>query len=79
MYRITYRTATDVSRVDNALAGSFEYFADAQDALDTGLFVEKYVTVCYAQHDSKDITGKTYVLKTYDQLTPTDRLCLRRI
>ena len=43
MYVVMYKTATRVSKVDNSLAGTFMYFADPKDALDTGLFCEKIV------------------------------------
>ncbi|WP_410742168.1 hypothetical protein [Citrobacter freundii] len=36
-YKVCYRTADQVSRVKNELAGSFMYFAEAQDAMDTGI------------------------------------------
>ena len=43
MYLVKYKTATQVSKVDNSLAGCFMYFADPEDAFNTGLFCEKIV------------------------------------
>lgn len=51
MWAVMYRTADNVSRVRNGLAGSFMYFAEAQPACDTGLYVEKLVLNTDETHD----------------------------
>lgn len=43
MYLVKYRTASQVSKVNNSLAGCFMYFADPEDAFNTGMFCEKIV------------------------------------
>jgi len=43
MYLVKYKTASQVSQVDNSLAGCFMYFAEPEDAFNTGLFCEKIV------------------------------------
>ena len=43
MYLVKYKTASQVSKVNNSLAGCFMYFADPEDAFNTGLFCEKIV------------------------------------
>lgn len=43
MYLVKYKTASQVSQVENSLAGCFMYFADPEDAFNTGLFCEKIV------------------------------------
>ena len=67
MYVVMYRTATHVSKVDNSLAGTFMYFADPYDALDTGLFCEKIVVYLDYQSDS-DYLGKFYEEATEQEI-----------
>ena len=43
MYLVKYKTASQVSQFENRLAGCFMYFADPEDAFNTGLFCEKIV------------------------------------
>ena len=43
MYLVKYKTVSQVSQVENSLAGCFMYFADPEDAFNTGLFCEKIV------------------------------------
>ena len=61
-YFVKYKTATMVSRIDNSLAGSFMYFADPQDAFDTGLFCEKVVVYVddFFPENRIDIFGKYF-------------------
>lgn len=62
MYLVKYKTASQVSQVENSLAGCFMYFADPEDAFNTGLFCEKIVVwvdvdlfpeCCYDMHKSR--------------------------
>lgn len=43
MYLVKYKTASQVSKVDNSLAGCFMYFAEPEDAFNTEFFCEKIV------------------------------------
>ncbi|RAW92433.1 MULTISPECIES: hypothetical protein [unclassified Photorhabdus] len=69
---IKYRTADQVSCVSNELAGCFMYFADARDAIDTGLFCQKLVSNYYSGDDRQDFLGKPFVIKNRDELTPDE-------
>ncbi|MBD2815954.1 hypothetical protein ID850_14540 [Xenorhabdus sp. Flor] len=69
---IKYRTATQVSRVSNELAGSFMYFANALDAIDTGLFCQKLVFDYWPGDERVDFLGKPFVIKSRDELTPEE-------
>ncbi|MBD2803053.1 hypothetical protein ID854_22055 [Xenorhabdus sp. M] len=65
---IMYRTANQVSRVSNELAGSFMYFANAQDAMDTGLFCQKLVLDYWSGDERFDFLGKPFVIKNRTEL-----------
>lgn len=69
---VKFRTATMVSRVDNSLAGSFMYFADADDALDTGLFCEKIVVWWESEYPfgdmETDVKGKYFRVATKEEI-----------
>lgn len=82
-YYVQYRTADQVSRVTNELAGSFSYYAEAQDALDTGMFCEKLLSPIWGDiSDSKpiDFLGKRFKVIRKENLSPqeTTFTCLRR-
>ena len=70
MYVVMYKTATMVSKVDNSLAGTFMYFADPKDALDTGLFCEKVVVWKRTEQDEPIIDGygKSYKEATEEEI-----------
>ncbi|CDH30047.1 hypothetical protein XBJ2_500022 [Xenorhabdus bovienii str. Jollieti] len=70
---IMYRTATQVSRVSNELAGGFMYFANAQDAMDTGLFCQKLVFDYWSGDERCDFLDKLFVIKNWDELTPDEK------
>ena len=73
-YKVCYRTADQVSRVSNELAGSFMYFATAQDAMDTGLFCQKVLIPVWelSIEDRSDFLGKRYEMISKDSLSPSD-------
>lgn len=73
-YKICYRTADQVSRVRNELAGSFMYFATAQDAIDTGLFCQKILIPVWELYieERSDFLGKRYEMISKDNLSPSD-------
>ncbi|MBD2804090.1 hypothetical protein [Xenorhabdus szentirmaii] len=66
---IMYRTANQVSRVSNELAGSFMYFANAQDAMDTGLFCQKLVLDYWSGDERFDFLGKPFLIKSRAELS----------
>ena len=68
MYVVMYKTATMVSKVNNSLAGTFMYFADPKDALDTGLFCEKVVVYLNRYSDQKDNLDKFYKEATEEEI-----------
>ncbi|MBD2816522.1 hypothetical protein ID850_17640 [Xenorhabdus sp. Flor] len=70
---IMYRTADQVSRVSNELAGIFMYFANAQDAMDTGLFCQKLVFDYWPGDERFDFLDKPFVIKRRDELTPDEQ------
>ncbi|MDE9495684.1 hypothetical protein KKJ09_19380 [Xenorhabdus bovienii] len=70
---IMYRTATQVSRVSNELAGGFMYFANAQDAMDTGLFCQKLVFDYWSGDERFDFLDKPFAIKNWDELTPKEK------
>ncbi|MDX6917836.1 hypothetical protein R9X49_22320 [Pectobacterium carotovorum] len=74
-YKVCYRTADQVSRISNALAGSFMYFAVAQDAFDTGLFCQKILTPVWELSIEKrfDVLGKRFELLSKDSLSHVDK------
>ncbi|MBI6547385.1 hypothetical protein [Xenorhabdus lircayensis] len=67
-----YRTATQVSRVSNKLAGSFSYYANAQDAIDTGLFCQKLVDDYWTGDERFDFLGQPFVIKSREELNPEE-------
>ncbi|WP_416777469.1 hypothetical protein ACNFJN_04490 [Xenorhabdus budapestensis] len=69
---IMYRTANQVSRVSNELAGSYMYFANAQDAMDTGLFCQKLVFDYWPSSKRFDFLDKPFVIKDSSELTPEE-------
>lgn len=73
-YKVCYRTADRVSRVSNELAGSFMYFATAQDAMDTGLFCQKVLIPVWelSIEDRSDFLGKRYEMISKESLSPSD-------
>ncbi|HBV2907961.1 hypothetical protein AAHD79_11040 [Citrobacter freundii] len=73
-YKVCYRTADQVSRVKNELAGSFMYFAEAQDAMDTGLFCQKILIPVWelSIEERSDFLGKRYKTLSKDSLSPSD-------
>lgn len=73
-YKVCYRTADQVSRVSNKLAGSFMYFAEAKDALDTGLFCQKLLLPVWelSIDDRKDFLGKDFELVNKADLISSD-------
>lgn len=73
-YKVCYRTADQVSRVKNELAGSFMYFAEAQDAMDTGLFCQKILIPVWelSIEERSDFLGKRYKMVSKDSLSPSD-------
>lgn len=73
-YKVCYRTADQVSRVKNELAGSFMYFAEAQDAMDTGLFCQKILIPVWelSIEERSDFLGKRYEMVSKDSLSPSD-------
>lgn len=63
MYLVKYKTASQVSQVENSLAGCFMYFADPEDAFNTGLFCEKiavWVDVDLFPESRRDTHGKWF-------------------
>lgn len=73
-YKVCYRTADQVSRVKNELAGSFMYFAESQDAMDTGLFCQKILIPVWelSIEERSDFLGKRYKMVSKDSLSPSD-------
>ncbi len=73
-YKVCYRTADQVSRVSNELAGSFMYFASAQDAMDTGLFCQKVLIPVWelSIEDRNDFLGKRFEMVKKENLSPTE-------
>ncbi|BET42730.1 hypothetical protein VNF293_27550 [Atlantibacter hermannii] len=73
-YKICYRTADQVSRVSNNLAGAFMYFAVAQDAMDTGLFCQKILIPVWewSMEERSDFLGKRFDVVSRENLSPTD-------
>ena len=65
-YKIVYLTANQVSKVSNELAGGFSYYADPNDALNTGLFCQKLTIPVYDyQNEPKtDFLGKRFNFST---------------
>lgn len=70
---IQYRTADQVSRVYNSLAGCYLYYANAQDALDSGLFCEKLIFPYYWGDERTDFLGKPFIIKDRDELTKEEQ------
>ena len=60
MYLVKYKTASQVSKVNNSLAGCFMYFADPEDAFNTGLFCEKIVVWVVFPESRRDPRGKRF-------------------
>ena len=63
MYLVKYKTASQVSQVENSLAGCFMYFADPEDAFNTGLLCEKivvWVDVDLFPESYYDVHGSSY-------------------
>ena len=63
MYLVKYKTASQVSQVENSLAGCFMYFADPEDALNTGMFCEKivvWVDIDLFPESRRDTHGKWF-------------------
>lgn len=71
--QIMYRTADQVSRVSNELAGSFMYFARADDAMESGLFCQKLVVPFWGDEDELDFLDKRFEVKKVSDLTPTEQ------
>jgi len=73
-YKVCYRTADQVSRVSNELAGSFMYFALAQDAMDTGLFCQKILIPVWGMSGKErfDFLGKRFEIVSKENLSPRD-------
>ncbi|GEM_PF-3052570 len=73
-YKVCYRTADQVSRVSNELAGSFMYFANAQDAMDTGLFCHKVLIPVWelSIEDRSDFLGKRFEMVKKENLSPAE-------
>lgn len=71
MYKVTYRTADQVSRVSNELAGSFMYFATGQDAMDTGLFCQKVLIPVWPgdREEKEDFLGKPFAFLLRDRMS----------
>ncbi|MCY0803406.1 hypothetical protein AB7W67_07385 [Providencia rettgeri] len=74
--QIMYRTADQVSRVKNELAGSFMYFARAEDAMETGLFCQKLVVPFWGDEDKFDFLDKRFEVKNTNNLSPTEQSLL---
>ncbi len=74
--QIMYRTADQVSRVSNELAGSFMYFARADDAMESGLFCQKLVVPFWGDEDKFDLLNKRFEVKKVSDLTPTEQSLL---
>lgn len=70
-YKVTYRTANQVSRVSNELAGSFMYFATAQDAMDTGMFCQKVLIPVWTgdREERQDFLGKPFAFLLRDRMS----------
>lgn len=70
-YKVSYRTADQVSRVKNELAGSFMYFANAQDAMDTGLFCQKVLIPVWdkSREERFDFLGKRFEIVSKESLS----------
>ncbi|PHM49088.1 hypothetical protein [Xenorhabdus sp. KK7.4] len=66
---IMYRTANQVSRVSNELAGSYMYFARAQNAMDTGLFCQKLILDYWDGDEKFDFLEKRFEIKSRCDLT----------
>ena len=79
-YEVSYRTATQVSKVSNDLAGAFNYYADPNDAFDTGLMCVKCLTPVYdlSRHEVNDLLGKPYKIILKDNLTKSDMDIIRK-
>ncbi|WP_149543099.1 hypothetical protein [Serratia marcescens] len=78
-YYVMYRTADQVSRVKNDLAGSFSYYAEAQDALDSGLFCQKILSPVWGSIYDKnpsDFLGKRFRIIRTESLTPEESALL---
>lgn len=73
-YKVCYRAADQVSRVQNDLAGSFMYFAEAQDAMDTGLFCQKVLIPVWELtiEDRCDFLGKRFEMVKKENLSRSD-------
>lgn len=73
-YKVCYRTADQVSRVSNELAGSFMHFANAQDAMDTGMFCQKILTPIWEMSGEErfDFLGKRFEIVNKENLSPRD-------
>ncbi len=73
-YKVCYRTADQVSRVINELAGSFMYFSSAQDAMDTGLFCQKILIPIWelSIDDRFDFLGKRFEVIEKEKLSPSE-------
>lgn len=73
-YQVAYRTADQVSRVSNELAGAYMYFAEAQDAMETGLFCQKLLISVWPGEriDRCDFLGKPFRTVSRENLTPTE-------
>ena len=74
MYLVKYRTASQVSEVSNSLAGCFMYFADPEDAFNTGMFCEKIVVwtdvdlfpeSCYDSYGSRYRTATDWEIQEF--------------
>ncbi len=74
--QIMYRTANQVSRVSNELAGSFSYYARADDAMNSGLFCQKLVVPFWGHEDAFDFLDKRFEVKKATDLTPLEQLLL---
>lgn len=73
-FKVCYRTADQVSRVSNELAGSFMYFATAQDAMDTGLYCQKILIPVWelSIEDRTDFLGKRFEMVDKENLSPSE-------
>lgn len=73
-YKVVYRTADQVSRVSNELAGSFMYFATAQDAMNTGLFCQKVLIPVWelSIEERADFLGKRFEIVDKENLSPSE-------
>ncbi|HEK3185686.1 TPA: hypothetical protein ACXM4F_003249 [Proteus mirabilis] len=71
-----YRTADQVSRVSNELAGCFLHYARADDAMESGLFCQKLVVPFWGDEDKFDFLNKRFEVKKVSDLTPTEQSLL---